>query len=62
MASKTIYFSETAELEVCWSEKGIHLEIMKYNDGNTMEIILDESDIDSLIFDLECYRDALNKE
>ena len=61
MAIKKIYTNqELQELQVQWSEKGIHLTITQEDYPET-EFILEADDIVSVMEDLECFYTAIKE-
>lgn len=64
MAHKTIYrCTETNnELELSWSEDGIHFSITQEDGTPLCDLVFDNFDIEAMIDELEIYKDAYYNE
>lgn len=59
MAIRKIYTNEGLQLEIQWSEKGIHLSISHDDKSTPLEFVLEQSDLTDFFEDIEFYIDAI---
>jgi len=65
MAHKTVYRDENLtgqELELTWSEKGIHFNLLQSDGTYITSLVFDDFDIQTMIEEMEIYLQAIEKE